>query len=601
MKKFLKILGLLCITVMTVLSSHANTAVPYKIKGEFISIEPDVDGETITSESSTSKAPLHEPVDLSNATLTLSYEITNNKGEVETKVFYEGPYEEDFETFGALFEPFEIKISLRTTEDSDPMTINTVIGNGSDVHFAYIDRLGQPDQFLLAGATNQVMNPENKFSVKGDLGFLNNEATATTSVEVYAIFVDIEGNHQLKQWGPVLVRDNKFLIEGDVDRPLTAQFYVHGDYSTFTAIVLEPQNEFVVGKLGNQTLEVGITSDSGFHTALVESWQQDEEYIALIEEYATEYEQYLKRSNAGEPEPDTSEEEDSEATVREGSEVSQDIIEEVLPEEGCEDAVAQDGDDYYQASPSNPKYYSLHAKARDFRNEKLKQIAEGDDDPMTRYLAIEMRPYHWRDYASQLVALRPLAKELDDEFVAAFITPKIETYEKALIVVQNDDALIPGQKVPEFTLVNYDGEEVVLYELLAEKDLVLIDFWASWCGPCIADFPELKKLHAAFTDENFEIIGVSIDSTEEAWKGGVAEYELPWINFGEALGVESPVAMAYGIITIPKGFLVDSQGCIYKKNIRPAALKDFLVDRYGLDESLVEPDHEVEDASDVSG
>ena len=234
------------------------------------------------------------------------------------------------------------------------------------------------------------------------------------------------------------------------------------------------------------------------------------------------------------------------------------------------------------------------------RDEYRHPPAEGDDDPMARYLAINMYPYDWNDYASQLAALRPLAKEFDDKFVAAHITPMIEDYEKMSIVVQNDAALIPGQKVPEFALANYDGNEVELYDLLGEKDLVLIDFWASWCGPCIADFPELKKLHAAYTDEDFEIVGVSIDSTMEDWIGGVDEHVLPWINLGEVKGWEGPVSTMYGVNAIPKGFLVDSQGCIYKKNIRPAALKDFLVDRYGMDESLVEPEAETEDTPDVS-
>jgi len=483
------------------------------------------------------------------------------------------------------------------------MTIHTVIGTGSDIQFAYVDRPEESDQFLLAGVTNQVLNAENKFSVIGDLSFLGADLTDTTSVEVIAEVFNEEGNRLVKKWGPVLVRDNTFLIEGEIDHPLTAQFYIHGSYNTFgtsrlATIVLEPQSEYLVGKLGNQTYEVRITSDSGFHASLVESWQEDDEYVALMEAYITEFDLFLKRYKAGEPEPDVIEEEGSKSTESE-TDSDDSIFEVVKPTEGCEDATAQDLDQP-QSSPSSPRYYSLHAKTREFRNEKLKEIAEGDGDPMIRYLAIEMRPYHWRDYSSQLAALRPLAIELDNDFVAAFVTPKIEMNEDALILVQNDDKLIPGQKVPKFTLVNYDGEDVVLYELLAKKDLVLIDFWASWCGPCIADFPELKKLHAAYSDENFEIVGVSIDSTDEDWKRGVDEHELPWINLGEVMGSEGPVARVYGVITIPKGYLVDSQGCIYKKDIRPAALEKFLVDRYGLDESLVEPEEETDDAADAS-
>ena len=104
--------------------------------------------------------------------------------------------------------------------------------------------------------------------------------------------------------------------------------------------------------------------------------------------------------------------------------------------------------------------------------------------------------------------------------------------------------------------------------------------------------PAIANVHTAYTDEDFEIVGVSIDSTMEDWIGGVDEHELPWINLGEVKGWEGPVSTMYGVSAIPKGFLVDSQGCIYKKNIRPAALKEFLVDRYGMDESLEEPEVE---------
>ena len=602
MKNFFKILSLFCIVTLCSYGGTSTPTIVTNITGELITIEPEATADSTDTEVAPTDMPSHEPVDLSNATLTISHETTDAEGETETVTLFEGPYQEDFTKEIEMTEPTKVTIALRITEDSDPMTITSVVGTGSDIHFAYIDQPGPRDRFWLVGATNQIMNPQNKFSVSGDLSFLDIDLTNTTSVEVYAVVYDEEGNRQAKQLGPVLVTDNTFLIEGDVDRPITAQLYVHGGHNTYTTIVLEPQSELVVGKLGDQTQEISTTSGSGYHAKLVESWQQNKEYIALIEAYASEYEQYRQRREAGEPEPEVSDDEDSAVaaneTDTEDSTDSEDSVEMVTPAEGCEDAVAQESE-IAESSYTPPRYYSLHSKAIDFRNETLIEIAEGDDDPMARYLAIGMRPYHWSDYASQLAVLRPLAKEFDENFVESYITPNIEDYEKRLVVVQNDDALIPGQKVPDFALANYDGNDVELYDLLGESDMVLIDFWASWCGPCIADFPELKKLHAAYTDEDFEIVGVSIDSTLEDWKGGVDEHVLPWINLGEVKGWEGPVSTMYGVNAIPKGFLVDSQGCIYKKNIRPAALKEFLVDRYGMDESLEEPEVDT-DSPEVS-
>ena len=121
-------------------------------------------------------------------------------------------------------------------------------------------------------------------------------------------------------------------------------------------------------------------------------------------------------------------------------------------------------------------------------------------------------------------------------------------------------------------------------------------------GPCIATFPELKKLHAAYTDENFEIVGVSVDDNLEDWSGGVEDHQLPWVQLGELKDADngSPVSVSYGINFIPSTFLIDSQGCIYRKNIHPGELKTFLVDRYGMDESLIEPEEEPEETPEIS-
>ena len=594
MKNLSKILGLICITTMVVLNSQADALLAYKITGEFIFIEPAGD-----EEPSEPEAPPRAPIDLSSAVLTISFETTNEEGAAETVTLYEGRYEEDFENVGEIAEPTEIKLSLQVSENSNPMTIKSVVGTGSDVHFAYIDLVGPRDLFALVSTTNQVVNPDNKFSVSGDLSFLDDDPTKSRTVEISAVVYDDEGNRQGKRWGPVFVKDNTFLIEGDVGRPTKAKMFIRsGDnsHSTIATVMIEPLSDFVVGKLGDQIQELSVTSGSGYHAKLIESWQQSEEYIHRIEAYANEYHQYNKRRETGEPEPKVAEEEVTEKTDND----SKDNTDAAAPAEGCEDAVVQEID-IPDLSFSPPKYISLRENARDFRNEILQEIVEGDNDRWARFFAINMSPYDVLDYASQLAAWRSMATEFSDKFVVANITPYIEVLETTLASIENDEKLIPGQKVPEFTLAHYDGEDRSLYSLLADNDMVLIDFWASWCGPCIADFPELKKLYAAYTDEGFEIVGVAVLDTKEDWKGSVAEHELPWINLGETDEPEGPVATLYGVSAIPKGFLVDSQGCIYKKNIRPAALKEFLVDRYGMDESLEEADEKSEDTPDVSG
>ena len=284
MKKTTRILSLFCLFALVAICVQGIAEMSNKITGEFISIEPEVDDET---------GPI-EPADLSKAMLTISYATTEEDGEVETTTLYQGAYQEDFATAVQLKEPREVTISLQVTEESHPMTIDTVLGNESDVHFAYVDRPGPQDEFLLVGSSNQVVNPKNEFSVSGDLSFLDIDLTNTTTVFLWANFVNAEGERQSKQWGPVLVKDDSFLIEGDIDRPIQARLYVSAGraYNTSTQLLLEPKGDLKVAKIGNQTQAISVTSENGYHAILIDSWQQSKEYIALLEEYVIEYERF---------------------------------------------------------------------------------------------------------------------------------------------------------------------------------------------------------------------------------------------------------------------------------------------------------------------
>ena len=164
---------------------------------------------------------------------------------------------------------------------------------------------------------------------------------------------------------------------------------------------------------------------------------------------------------------------------------------------------------------------------------------------------------------------------------------------------RNDKQLVPGQKVSDFTLTNLDGDEVSLSAVLLETDIVLIDFWASWCGPCIASFPKLKELRDTYGQDRFEILAVSIDREREEWEESSAEHEVPWINLGELEAWHGEVATMYGVHFVPKSYLVDSDGCILQKDLPTTSLEEVLLEQFGGgtdDDSSVEIDTE-EDAT----
>jgi peroxiredoxin len=107
---------------------------------------------------------------------------------------------------------------------------------------------------------------------------------------------------------------------------------------------------------------------------------------------------------------------------------------------------------------------------------------------------------------------------------------------------------------------------------------VLIDFWASWCGPCRQENPNVLRAYETFKDKNFTVLGVSIDEKEDAWVKAVKQDGLVWVQL---LDRTSEIANMYGINAIPKNFLVDPSGKIIAKNLRGSELMSTLQEVLG--------------------
>ena len=130
-----------------------------------------------------------------------------------------------------------------------------------------------------------------------------------------------------------------------------------------------------------------------------------------------------------------------------------------------------------------------------------------------------------------------------------------------------------GDIAPEIDLPNPKGENVALSSL--RGSLVLVDFWASWCGPCIKEQPLLLKMHNAYTDK-LSIYGVSMDTKKPLWLGAIAKGKLPWTNVSDLKYWSSPVVGDYMLQSVPLNFLVDKNGIIVAKNIHGKALEDMV-------------------------
>ncbi|SFD79344.1 TlpA family protein disulfide reductase [Flavobacterium phragmitis] len=130
-----------------------------------------------------------------------------------------------------------------------------------------------------------------------------------------------------------------------------------------------------------------------------------------------------------------------------------------------------------------------------------------------------------------------------------------------------------GDIAPEIDLPDTKGEKIALSSL--RGSLVLVDFWASWCGPCIKEQPLLLKLHNAYPDK-LSIYGVSMDTKKPLWTGAIAKGKLPWTNVSDLKYWQSPVVGDYMLQSVPLNFLVDKNGIILAKNIHGKALEDMV-------------------------
>ena len=121
-------------------------------------------------------------------------------------------------------------------------------------------------------------------------------------------------------------------------------------------------------------------------------------------------------------------------------------------------------------------------------------------------------------------------------------------------------------------------EETFETRVLARDKPVLVEFWATWCGPCRAELPNLKQCYAKYHDRGFDVVGVSLDQDVDTLKQFLAEEQIPWTNLFDpgAAGWDNPLAARYGIKAIPTAMLVDRQGKVLSTTARGPELERLL-------------------------
>lgn len=164
----------------------------------------------------------------------------------------------------------------------------------------------------------------------------------------------------------------------------------------------------------------------------------------------------------------------------------------------------------------------------------------------------------------------------------AEFTPEMQNHklmkkaQESIAAIENTEV---GKPYMELSLQNAEGQPIALSSLVGPGKWVLLDFWATWCGPCVGEIPHLTEAYAKYKDKGFEIYGVSLDNDEARWKNFLSSHDMSWTN---VIAIEadksSPAAEQYGIRTIPANFLISPDGVIVAKDLRGEALQEKLAE-----------------------
>ena len=216
-----------------------------------------------------------------------------------------------------------------------------------------------------------------------------------------------------------------------------------------------------------------------------------------------------------------------------------------------------------QKAEIEKQYEELDAKLTDLTFQTI-------DANITNPVGIHLWPGN--SYSMELEQLQALAAKVPAEYQSneriAKLLSRIEILAKTAV----------GQKFTDFTLPDPEGNPMKLSDIIAKNKYTLIDFWASWCGPCRREMPNVVAAYKEYNKKGFGIVGVSLDSDAEAWKKAIKDMDMTWDHMSDVKGWQCEGAALYGVNSIPATVLVAQDGTIIARNLRGEAIKEKLAE-----------------------
>ncbi len=324
------------------------------------------------------------------------------------------------------------------------------------------------------------------------------------------------------------IQDGRFVLEGEVDKPTIVHFYVLNSVSPDGHRYAPTKGQMFVLEPGEMTMTMNsrgkfVIRGGKYNDAVYNSWKLSDAYVKAVQAFNATLE-----APAGESE--------TEKKAR---------SERITQTQG--EMLRLEADGYKHTATTHPEVPA-------------------------RILALQAS---WLHGDWELDAWRGIdAMAPGDPFVQEQIAKEAEFMER----IKRQRAIgAVGSDIKDFTAATLDGKQIALKDVRSRNKYVLVEFWASWCGPCRAEIPHMKKAYERYHDKGFEIFSFTIDDSRKAWEKASAEEDLPWIDTG--MGSKSEPKKLYEVSGVPANYLVDAaSGKVIARNLRG----------YKLDEKLEE-------------
>ena len=324
--------------------------------------------------------------------------------------------------------------------------------------------------------------------------------------------------------------DGRVFLEGTVETPRNVYFYVLNATGPGGMRMAPVKGQSFVLEPGDLTLTMGgrakFTVEGGhYNDIVINSWRLSPEYLERMNAYNQSV-----QAVEGETE------DERRARVDRSSEIFNEMLQ-------------------------------LESQGR-------QQVALGHEDPLARKLTIQST---WLRGPWLTDAVRRLAKILPDD---PWVLENLASEEAYAASRAKAESFAVGTQIRDFEAETLDGEIVSVSGASDGKEVILLEFWASWCGPCRAEIPHMKQAYSEHGPNGFEIFSFTVDDEREDWEEASLEEDLPWINSG--MGLDHPATEAYGVTGVPANFLVDARsGEIVARNLRGHKLDEALEEYFG--------------------